>query len=307
MDDLFDAKSSKDFDIARFKAFINKIISKIKNDKNELLSFEDVKKYLMSYNQSYKGVQTIKIDDIVGSEGRYGDFDKKFLPLQDSTKDRWENIDKAHYKNVELPPIEVYKIGNYYFVKDGNHRVSVAREKGMKYIDAEVIEIKTKIPLKKDMNYDEIILQWEKMKFYEETRLKELFPDADIKLTKFGRYDILLNQIKGHHHILEMLSSRKIEWQEAVKSWYKTVYLPLINTIREIDIMKNFPKHTESDLYIWILNHWKYLNEKYDTEIDTRSAAINLKKRASKDILNILKLKTVNEFKTEKNNLNDDK
>jgi len=291
MEEILDKKVIQDFERARFKAFINKILSKIKKDRNELLSFEIVKQYLMPYNQSYKGVQPIPIENIVGSEGRYRDFDKNFLPAQTNTRNRWESIDKAHYKDIELPPIQVYKIGDLYFVKDGNHRVSVAREKGLKYIDAEIIELKTKIPLKKDMDYNEIILKWEQMKFYEETGLKDIIPNAEIVLTKAGRYDILLEQIKVHHYLLNLLSGKEIEWKEAVKSWYNTVYLPIIKTIRELNIMENFPKNTEADLYIWLINHWNYLKENYDSNIDSHTAARDFKKHYKQYLLFKLKSK----------------
>ncbi len=289
--DIIEKKVSQDFEKARFKAYINKILSKIKKDRNELLSFEIVKQYLIPYNQSYKGMQSIPIENIIGSEGRYRDFDKNFLPIQTSTRTRWENIDKAHYKDIELPPIQVYKIGDLYFVKDGNHRVSVAREKGMKYIDAEVIELKTKIPLKKNMDYNEIILKWEQMKFYEQTKLKEIIHNAEIILTKPGRYDILLEQIKVHHYLLNILSEKEVKWEEAVKSWYNTVYMPVINTIRKLKIMKHFPNNTETDLYIWLINHWNYLKENYDPNIDTHSAVLDFKKHYKQYILDKLKSK----------------
>ncbi|MBN1897427.1 MAG: transcriptional regulator [Spirochaetes bacterium] len=288
MEDLIDKKASQDFDLARFKAFLDKIFSLIKKDKNELLSFEIVKQYLMPYNQSYVGVKSIPIKDIIGSEGRYRDFNKNFLPLGSSTRGRWVNIGKAHYKEIELPPIQVYKIGDLYFVKDGNHRVSVAKEKGMKYIDAEIIELKTKIPLKKEMNYNDLILKFEQTKFYESTKLKEMAPQADITLTKAGRYDILIEQIKAHHYLLNTLSLKQLKWEEAVKSWYNTVYMPIIKTIRDLKIMQSFPKNTESDLYIWLINYWNYLQEKSDSTVDTHSAAVDFKKQSGQ-ILSKLK------------------
>jgi hypothetical protein len=276
MKDIIDKKVSQDFEKAQFKAFINKIISKLKKERNELISFEIVRNYLMPYNQTYKGVQSIPIEKIIGSEGRYKDFDKNFLPVQDHTRKRWENIDKAHYEDIQLPPIQVYKINDYYFVKDGNHRVSVAREKGMKFIDAEVIEIKTKIPLTENVDYEKLILEYEKQKFYEETKFKEIFPNIEINLTKPGRYDILLEQIKAHQYLLELLSNKKLDLKEAVKSWYQSIYLPIIKIIRRLKIMENFPDNTETDLYIWLLNHWNFLR-KYDPNIDTLTAAKDFK------------------------------
>jgi hypothetical protein len=103
---------------------------------NELLPYDEVRKHLPIRGQHDIGLQQVPISQIVGSLGRYRDFDRAFLPLQKRTKDRWVSIDKAQYEEVGLPPIETYKIGEVYFVKDGNHRVSVARERGQDFVDA---------------------------------------------------------------------------------------------------------------------------------------------------------------------------
>ena len=89
----------------------------------------------------YRGLQAVPLAQIGGSEGRYRDFDKAFFPRQTQTKERWLSINKAHYEDVSLPPVELFKVGQMYFVRDGNHRVSVARAHGYEFIDAYVIEI----------------------------------------------------------------------------------------------------------------------------------------------------------------------
>ncbi len=273
--------ASKDFEKARFKAALTDIFSAIKKDKSELLSFEVVRQALKPTNQTYKGVHPIPIDKIVGSEGRYKDFNRNFLPKIDNIKDRWTNVDKAHYKNIELPPIQVYKIGDAYFVKDGNHRVSVARQQGKKFIDAEIIELKTKVAVDKDIDYYKLIIKEEYLKFLENTHIDEILPDVKFEVTKPGRYDILLEQIRFHHYLLNTLSGKEVSWEEAVKSWYKTIYLPIIQLIHKHKIMKHFSGLTETDLYIWIINHWNFLKEHYDDSINTEQAAIHLKEHYS--------------------------
>ncbi len=280
-DESIEKEANKDFDKARFKADLENIFSFIKKDKSELLSFEVVRQALKPTNQSYKGVHAIPINKIVGSEGRYKDFNRSFLPKIDTIRDRWKNVDKAHYKDIELPPIQVYKIGDVYFVKDGNHRVSVAKQQGKKFIDASVIELNIKVPIDEDIDYYKLIIKKEYVEFIEKTSIDKILPDVKFEVTKPGRYDILLEQIRFHHYLLNTLSEKEITWEEAVKSWYKTIYTPVIQLIHKYNIMKHFPKLTETDLYIWIINHWNFLKERYDKNINTEQAALHLKEHFS--------------------------
>src|SRR2546423_6028547 len=130
-----------DFRRARRKAFWRAITSWFRRSDNALLAFDEVRKQLRADAQREGGIRAIPVDHVVGSVGRYRDFDRAVLPRPARTRDRWESVDTAQYTGIELPPIDVYKIGDVYFVKDGNHRVSVARERGQKFVDAHVVEI----------------------------------------------------------------------------------------------------------------------------------------------------------------------
>ena len=136
--------------------------------------------------QRYIGLHEVPIDKIVGSMGRYRDFDRAFLPRQKRTKDRWINIGKAHYADVILPPVELYKIGEVYFVIDGNHRVSVARERGQIEVDAHVIEIDTNVEITPDMDITELELQAEYARFLATTDLMERCPEVKIEPNPTG-------------------------------------------------------------------------------------------------------------------------
>lgn len=284
MDDIIKKKVRTDFDLVRVKAFFNDLFSSIKKKENELLSFEVVKKAVKPMSQVYQGLHSIPIENIRGSEGRYKDFDKHFLPKQSSTRSRWENVGTAHYKNIELPPIQVYKIGDIYFVRDGNHRVSVAKEKGKKYIDAEIIELKSKVPLEKDIDYERLILKEEYLRFVEQTNIDKILPEERFEVTKPGRHDILLQQIKTHQELLSKLSGSNLKWESAVQSWYKTIYSPVVNSMDKHNIMKHFKTLTRTDLYIWIIGHWNYLRDRYH-DVKSEDAAIDLKERFSDNLI----------------------
>jgi len=130
MTDPQSMQASEDFSKARFKAMFSRIQHFMNTDKDNLLSFNDVKEILKPRNETYKGMRVVPLDRIVGSEGRYRDFNKFFFPRSDHLRQRWERVDMAHIKDIILPPIQLYEIGGVYFVRDGNHRVSVARAQG---------------------------------------------------------------------------------------------------------------------------------------------------------------------------------
>ena len=147
-----------DFSKARNKAFINEIQHFLNPEEAKMISFGQIKGILKPTSQHYVGMKTIPINEIVGSEGRYKDFDNRFFPKNSFLKERWERVDDAVIKDVILPPIKVYELGGLYFVRDGNHRVSVAKSKGVEFIDADVITLESEIKLKINKGYNRHIV-----------------------------------------------------------------------------------------------------------------------------------------------------
>src|SRR5699024_9072130 len=180
---------SADFDRARNKSFVNDLVSALSRRENRLMPFHEFRRRLNPEAESYRGMQEVPISQIVGSMDRYQDFDRAFLPRRKYSGGRWKNIDRAYYQDVTLPPVQLYKVGDIYFVKDGNHRVSVARERGVEYIDAEVIEGHVRVPLSPTMSTTELLLQAEYAEFLRRTDLDRLQPDHEIRPSALGRYD----------------------------------------------------------------------------------------------------------------------
>ena len=150
-DEIHSLQASEDFSKARGKAILSRIQNFMNPDKDKLLSFNDVKDILKPRNETYRGMQVVPLELIVGSEGRYRDFNKYFLPRSEYLRQRWERVDMARLKDIILPPIQLYEIGGVYFVRDGNHRVSVARSQGSGSIDAEVISLSSEIKIDPSM------------------------------------------------------------------------------------------------------------------------------------------------------------
>ncbi len=141
-----DAQIDADFAWARRRSLARRMGGRLRGDPSSagpLLSFEEVRKALGVHNRVRRGPRVVPVERIAGSVGRYGDFDRTFLPAKASVEEKWKRIDRAFHRGEELPPVVLYKVGEAYFVEDGNHRVSVARYQGADWIDAEVVELRS--------------------------------------------------------------------------------------------------------------------------------------------------------------------
>lgn len=246
-----------------------------------LLSFDRVQELLRSRFEHDRGTQTIPIANIIGSVGRYRDFDRAFLPLSGADGERWKRLDVAINELRNLPPIEVYKIGEVYFVRDGNHRVSVAKVNGLTTIEAHVTEIESLVPLTPDVDVDDLIIKTEYAHFLKATQLDQSRPEQTIELTEPGRYRILLEHIEVHRYYLGLQWGRELTVEEAAASWFDTVYLPVIEAIRESNILAGFPQRTEADLYLWVAYHRERLKEQYGVMPQDRDVAAGLAEQFS--------------------------
>ncbi|MCL2067285.1 MAG: transcriptional regulator [Treponema sp.] len=259
-------QAHSDFSRARGRAILSRMQNILNTDRDNLLSFNDVKNILKPKNQIYLGSRTVPIRQIIGSEGRYRDFNKFFLPRSDHLRSRWQRVDEAHIKDIILPPIQLYELGGVYFVRDGNHRVSVAMAQNVEFIDAEVISLETEINIKPSMTTDDLreaLITYEKNLFYEKTDFLELTSFSQLNFSAPGRYDVIYNHILVHKYYLNEDMEDEIPFPDALVSWYNNVFIPIMDIIREQWLLVNFPGRTESDLYVWLIKHWDFMKKKY--------------------------------------------
>lgn len=290
------AQSEDDFNKAHTKAFINEIQHLLSPEEASLISLNDVKQMIKPNNETYVGMKVIPIDKIVGSEGRYKDFDNRFFPKSTHLKNRWQHVDEAAIQDITLPPIKVYEIAGLYFVRDGNHRVSVAKTRGTEFIDAEVVSLQSEIKLKKAENLKEIIKQiinYEKRVFYSETGFGDITDYWCLDFSSTGRYDVIYNHILTHKYYLNQNKDNEISMEEAIKSWFYNVYFPLVSIIREKFILRSFPNRTLGDLYVWTVRYWDDLKQKFGGDIPMDQAVKDFEKQyripLHKRILNRIK------------------
>jgi hypothetical protein len=271
-----EATARLDFGRARQREIMSRILGLLTIQKDEMLSLPDVRRILRPDSETYQGMQTVPIAKIVGSEGRAHDFNRAFLPRHDKMMRRWVNVDVAHYQNVILPPIKLFEIGGVYFVRDGNHRVSVARLQGAEFIDAEVTSLASDIAIEAGMSREDLIravIAFERRRFYAETGLGDARPNADVAFSEIGRYDEAFEHIREHKWYLNQHRSDEIPLAEAAASWYDRVYVPIVEIIRETRLLSRFPRATEGDLYVYIGHHWAELVKTYGPIFTLEEAA----------------------------------
>lgn len=278
---MIDEQTQHDFERARNKSLLNDLSALLSGRDNRLVAFHDVRRRVVPEGESYRGFQEIPVANIIGSMDRYQDFDRAFLPRRKYTRSRWKNIDRAYYQDVRLPPIQLYKVGDIYFVKDGNHRVSVAKERGVEFIDAEVIEGHVRVPMSSRMSTQELLMQAEYAEFLRLTNLDRIEPDHDIRPTRLGRYDVIWSHIQGHREWLSAIWHREASVDEAVRDWYHYIYMPIIHVVRDRDVMREFPRLTEADIYLWVMQNRHLIQQEtgvYPGPVETAEAYADLMK-----------------------------
>jgi|GEM_PF-671610 len=249
-------KSRQHFNNARLRSFFKSIYHKLKKEDDCLPSLQEIKDITKVKNEYYLGVMTIPVDNIIGSEGRYEDFNRDFFPKKDALQSRWSRIDTIMEENKPLPPISVFKIDDYYFVRDGNHRVSVAKSRKQAFIDAKVTAYEIDISITKELTVKDRIMIQEHSNFLEITGLNSLGRGCDIKLTRSRSYRLLLNIIQHFTEPFEDSAKKKLTLKEVATEWYCRVFLPFAEGAYLDDLLANFPNRTTGDLYVWIQMNW---------------------------------------------------
>ncbi len=265
----------EDFKRARRAAAMQQMMARLKGKSADLLAYHDVCQYVKSSDEVEQGVYEIPLDAIVGSVGRYQDFTRTFWPKNDSDEERWVGVKTAVQEMVGMPPIDVYKVGDVYFVIDGNHRVSIARQLGSNTITAHVTEVKVRVPLSPEDDTDNLICKSRYAEFLEKTNLDVFRPDADLLMTFCGRYKLLLEQIEAHAKLLAQKGEVVAE-ETAVTRWYDEVYLPVQRHMQAQGLMRHFPNRTWADMYILFTEKRAELEAALGWEVDAETAVSQL-------------------------------
>jgi hypothetical protein len=258
------------FQNARMRAFWQDMMGLLRGQPAELLSFEDIRTRLRLHEESYRGLQDVPLDRIIGSVGRYKDFSRNFLPRSGEMQERWSRVYAQANSMEGLPPIELYKVDDVYFVRDGNHRVSVARQLGNKTIEAHVTELPTVIDLEPNMTRDELHAATLYAAFLDETKLTRTRPHhQSMQLSDPNRFSDLRRHISLHAIVLEKTRTEPLTVEEAAADWYDNVYRPAVTLIRKYKV--TMEELTEADVYVVLVEHLTQLRAEQGEEAATRT------------------------------------
>lgn len=257
-------RAIQDFDAARFRAFWRALQATLTGRSRRLPSLDAVLAAAGAEGRSFGGVHEIPLNAIVGSASsaaKTGDFAPGFLPVTRRLRSRWTRIYREMVEGDELPPIDVYKVGEGYYVIDGHNRVSVARSLGRETINARVIEVQTRAPLGTNVDPADLLKAAEYAAFLETTQLHRMRPEARLECSRLGRYDEIFKHIIGHRYFLGLESGRQPSVPDAAASWYDHVYLPIAKVIRKHRVLEHLPGWTEADVYVEITRRWLELSK----------------------------------------------
>ena len=214
------------------------------NRNSEAKCFRDDQECEGAFDHIDRGICSVPLEQIVGSVGRYHDFDSQFKIKDHVPPDRFISVKKAMREGKSLPPVKLYKIKDEYYVLDGNHRIAAAKELGRSDIMSKIVEF---IP---SSNTLENIIYREKSEFAEQTGLTH-----PIDISEVGQFPNLLDQVENHRTFLARKEKPGATLKQAAEDWYKTIYQPMTSIIQKGDLLPSFPSRTLDDLYAYISFH----------------------------------------------------
>lgn len=265
-----------EFQRAYRKAALQKALAAVTGEQTRLLDFDEMREKLKYSASTHLGSREIPLKAIVGSVGRSQDFTHSFLPANPQDEMRWASL-RAHLaEGNPIPPIDVYQLGDAYFVIDGNHRVSIARQLGLVDIPAYVTVVKTRVPFSKQDTPEMVLCKQRYAEFLELTNLDSLRPGSNLLMTFCNEYELLLSQIEVQRYFLWRDTRVEYPYPEVVGEWYDHLYLPVIETARSFELPGLFPERTEADLFILMTEHRVELQKQLGAEVEGVQVAAHL-------------------------------
>jgi hypothetical protein len=228
-----------DFSRARRRRVLSRLASRLRgqpSDVNVILPFEEVVQALGRRGERYLGLQTIELDSIVGTVDRPRGFDRSFRPTTTQVRSRWERVATAQRRGQEIPPIDVYRIGEVHFVKDGHHRVSVARAQGLKVIDAHVTEVLTEVGAGREITLKDLPLKSHERLFWERVPLPRE-QRGRIQLADEWRYASLAEAVEAWGMRVMQGNGEFMTREQVAESWFRDEYVPVVGMLREAGLI----------------------------------------------------------------------
>jgi hypothetical protein len=241
--------AQEDFQRARRGAVLSRIGSRLRRepvDVGAVLPYDEVVEALGRTGERDLGLRTIDLDSIVGSVDRTRDFDRRFRPTSMRVRPRWERIALAQRRGESMPPIEVYRIGDAHFVRDGHHRVSVARAQGQTVIEAHVIEVLTRVGADRHIRIADLPLKSHERLFWERVPLP-VAARTEIQLSDPWRYGELAEGVEAWSMRLMQAEHQFIERDRLALRWLDEELRPTVELLKDAGLVRK--GETEADAY----------------------------------------------------------
>jgi hypothetical protein len=245
------ADAQFDFNRARRRRALSRLATRLRGqpgDVNHILPFEEVVQALGRRGERRLGQQLITLDSIVGTVDRGREFDRRFRPTSQRVRPRWERIAAAQRRGEGMPPIDVYRIGDLHFVKDGHHRVSVARALGHRDINAFVTEVLTQVGANQEIRLRDLPLKSHERLFFERVPLPEDVRHR-IQLSDEWRYAALAEAVEAWGFRRMQARGELVSRAEVAMSWFTEEYEPVIELLRDADLIG---RGTETEAYMHV-------------------------------------------------------
>jgi hypothetical protein len=243
------ADAQFDFGRARRRRALARLGGRLRRepgDVNVILPFDEVVAALGRRGERRLGQQAIDLDSIVGTVDRQREFDRRFRPTSGRVRPRWERINVAQRRGDPMPPIDVYRIGELHFVKDGHHRVSVARAFGHKDINAYVTEVLTEVGADRAITLRDLPLKSHQRLFHERVPLPREAREQ-IQLSDEWRYAALAEAVEAWGFRALQQRGELRSRAEVAEAWFRDEYQPVVEMLRDADLVR---RGTETEAYM---------------------------------------------------------
>jgi hypothetical protein len=243
------ADAQDDFLRVRRRRALSRIAHRLRGepgDVNVILPFEEVVAALGRTNERQLGLQVVPLDAIVGTVDRTRDFDRQFRPTSGRVRARWERIAAAMRGGESLPPIDVYRIGDLHFVRDGHHRVSVARALGRRDIDAYVTDVTTRVPVDGDLRVSDLLLKDHERLFGERVPLPGAARER-LRVSDPWDYSVLAEGVEAWGFRVMQDRGAFMDREQVAAEWYEREYVPVVAMLRDCGLIG---PGTETDSYL---------------------------------------------------------
>jgi hypothetical protein len=242
-----------DFGRARRRRALARLAARLRGapaDVHVILPFEEVVQALGRKGERYLGLQTIQLESIVGTVDRGREFDRRFRPTSGRVRARWERIAAEQRRGKAMPPIDVYRIGELHFVKDGHHRVSVARALGHDTIDAYVTEVITEVGAERETKLRDLPLKSHERLFHERVPLPQEARER-IKPSKRSAYACLAEGVEAWGFRLMQARGEFMTREQVAEMWFRDEYEPVTEMLREAGVATSA---NETDAYMAVVS-----------------------------------------------------